>query len=228
MAAAGALFSFSGAGYTKYQLRFAEGGVDMEKVKRYFQGLYEVAAAVNSARATESVLHSIVANVARTMGTKGCSLMLLTPNRKLLLHTAGFGLSTWYLRKGPVSADISISEALEGKPVAVLNATEDPMVQYREQAKREGIASILSVPMTLKKEVIGVVRVYTSEPYQFTKDDIQFVSGVANLGAIALENIRLYDSIKKDYETFREDMLRWRAALGDEWLVQESVTPSQE
>ena len=59
----------------------------------------------------------------------------------------------------------------------------------------------------LWKEIIGVIRVYTAEPRHFTNDDIYFVGAVANLGAIALENIRLYESVQKDYEEFRQDML---------------------
>ena len=201
----------------------------MEKAEsKYYQSLYEVAAAVNSTRASEAILHYIVENVTKTVGAKGCSLMLLTPDRQLLLHTAAYGLSDWYVRKGPVSTDKSISEALEGKPVAVLDATEDERIQYREQAKKEGIASILSVPMMLREEIIGVIRVYTAEPRHFTMDDIYFVGAVANLGAIALENVRLYESVQKDYEVFRRDMLEWRAALGDEWMIGESVIPTEE
>jgi len=201
----------------------------MEKTENsYYQSLYEVAAALNSAHTPESVLRSIVEMTAQAMGAKGCSLMLLTPDRKLLLHTAAYGLSDWYVRKGPVSADKSISDALEGKPVAVLDATEDERIQYREQAKKEGIASILSAPMMLREEIIGVIRIYTAEPCHFTMDDMYFVGVVANLGAIALENARLYDAVQKDYEAFRLEMLEWRAALGHEWIAQESVVPPEE
>ena len=196
--------------------------------RRYYHRLYEIAAAVNSARGHDSVLRSVVENVAKALGARGCSIMLLTPDKKLLLHTAAYGLSDWYVRKGPVSADRSISEALEGKPTSVLDATEDERIQYREQAKREGIASILSVPMMLREGIIGVIRVYTGEPRYFTDDDIYFVGAVANLGAIALENARLHDSVKKDYEELRRDVSEWRAALGWEWMAGESVTPSEE
>ena len=194
----------------------------------YYHALYEVAAAVSSAHTPDRVLQSIVESVARALDAKGCSLMLLTPDRKLLLHTAAFGLSDWYVRKGPVSADVSIAEALDRKAVAVLDATVDVRVQYREQARREGIASILSVPMMLRDEIIGVIRVYTSRPYRFTMDDTYFVGAVANLGAIALENARLYDAIRKDYDAFRREMLEWRAAMGYEWMVQESAVPKEE
>lgn len=201
----------------------------MEKTEHdYYQSLYEVAAAINSARAPDNVLHSLAEHVAKAMGAKGCSLMLLTPDREHLLHTASYGLSDWYVRKGPISADRSISEALDGKPIAVTNVADDERIQYREQALKEGIASMLSVPMMLREEIIGVIRVYTAEPYQFTMNDMFFVGVVANLGAIALENARLYESVEKDYDEFRQDMLEWRAALGHEWIAEESVVPTEE
>ena len=199
-----------------------------EREQRYYHSLYEIGAAVNSAATPESMLRSIVESVSKALEAKGCSLMLLTPDRKLLLHTAAYGLSDWYVRKGPVSADKSIAEALEGKPVSVLDAVEDDRIQYRKQAKEEGIASMLSVPVMLREEVVGVIRVYTAEPRHFTDADTYFVGAVANLGAIALENARLYDSVKKDYEALRLDLAEWGAALGYEWMAGESVLPPQE
>ncbi|MFC1979148.1 GAF domain-containing protein [Chloroflexota bacterium] len=189
----------------------------------YYQSLWIIATAINLAHPSEDIPRSVVEHVTKAMGAKGCSLMLLTPDREHLLHTASYGLSDLYIRKGPISADRSISEALEGKPVAVMNALEDDRIQYHEQAGKEGIASILSVPLMLRQEIIGAIRVYTAEPYQFTLGDEYFVGGVANLGAIALENARLYESVEKDYDEFKQDMLEWRATLGHEWVNGETV-----
>jgi len=82
--------------------------------------------------------------------------------------------------------------------------------------------------MKLRGEAIGVLRVYTAKPYRFTKDDIHFVETVTNLGAVALENLRAYDIIQKDYDTFRQEMLQWRAEMGDEWMMEEFGAPSKE
>jgi GAF domain-containing protein len=179
----------------------------MEKTEEsYYESLYEIAAALNSTMAPEAIPQSIVESLAKAMGAKGCSLMLLTPDKKTLIHTVAYGLSDWYMRKGPVSVDKSISESLEGKPVAVLDAIKDERIQYREQAKKEGIASILSVPMMLREEIIGVIRVYAADRRHFSMEDMYFVGAVANLGAIALENAKLYETLKKDYDTFRREM----------------------
>lgn len=176
----------------------------MEKTARsYYRSLYDVACAVNSAGDPDTVLRSIVEGMTGAMNARGCSLMLLTPDRKQLIHTVSCGLSEEYTRKGPVSADMSLSEALEGKPVAVHNATTDERIQYHDDARREGIASILSAPMMLRGEVVGVIRLYTSGPRWFTSDDMYFVGAVAHLGAIALDNAKRYERLEKEYHAFR-------------------------
>jgi signal transduction histidine kinase len=160
------------------------------KTQRYYRSLYEIAAVVNSVRVPQSVLDTMVKTVTEALEAKGCSIMLLSPDRKALLRTAAYGLSDQYLRKGPLSADKSVAQALEGKPVAILNAAEDERVQYREQAKQEGIASMLSAPILLKGDVVGVIRVYTAREHYFTRSQIHFVQEVANLGAIALDRAK--------------------------------------
>ncbi|MFC1957102.1 GAF domain-containing protein [Chloroflexota bacterium] len=191
------------------------------KVKRsYYESLYEVASEINSARTPEDVLGSVVEKVASGLGAKGCSIMLLTPDGKRLLHTAAYGLSDWYIRKGPYLAERSLAETLKGTPVTIADAATDERMQYPEHQTKEGVVSILSVPMMLRDEVIGVMRVYTSELRYFDTDDIYFVSAAANLGAIALENAELYEFVHKDYVTVRRELLEWRAAFGEEWIGQ--------
>jgi len=205
------------------------GAKEMAGRKRdYYESVYQITSTLNSTRDARTLLHSIVESVAKAMEAKACSLMLLTAEKDVLLHTVAYGLSDWYLRKGPVTVTTIISDVLKGRPVAVLDAATDERVVYREQARKEGIASMLSVPMKLKGEVIGVLRVYTAKPYRFTKDDIHFVDTIANLGAVALENLGAYDMLQKDYETFRGDLRQWSAALGHEWMMGETVEPPKE
>lgn len=167
------------------------------KALHYYEALYEVAGAVSSSLETEVVLRQLVEGAAKAAAAKACSLMLMSPDRNALLHVAACGLSDWYMRKGPVRVDISMADALKGKAVSVFSACEDPRIQYREQAKREGISSMLCVPVILKQQAIGVMRLYTSEPCSFDDEDIYFLVAVANLGAIALENAKLYEAIRE-------------------------------
>lgn len=173
------------------------------KAEQRFKILYEIAQELNSNLAPEEVLRTIVKTVCNAADVKGCSLMLLTPDQQQLIHTIAYGLSNWYVRKGPVRVDAAIAQALGGKPVAILDATSDPRVQYREQAKREGVVSMLSLPLMRRGEVIGIVRIYTSERREFSAQEVDFFSALANLGAIALERAELHDSIDKDLAVCR-------------------------
>jgi len=171
----------------------------MESEYRY-RTLYAIAKKLTSSLAPAEVLNTIVESITIAVGAKGCSLMLLTPDKKHLIHTISYGLSKWYLRKGPVGSDAVIEEVLKGNPVAVRDATQDPRVQYKEQAMKEGIASILSVPLMPDGEVVGIMRIYTSEQRQFSPEEVEFLGSLANLGAIALGKARLHEALGRDLE----------------------------
>lgn len=176
----------------------------MKKTKKsYYQSLYEVACTVNSAGDPDAVLQSIVESITKAMEAKGCSLMLLSPDRKHLLHIVDCGLSKGYLTKGPISADKSVAPALEGKPVAITDVATDERIQYPKQAEKEGITSILCAPMMLRGEIVGVIRIYTADKRQFDLNDMYFVGALAHLGAIALENAKRYERLEGEYMDFR-------------------------
>jgi GAF domain-containing protein len=127
-----------------------------------------------------------------------------------------------------VTISKAISEVLEGRTVFVPDVATDERVLYREQAKQEGIASMLSVPMKLRGAVVGVLRLYTAIPREFTEEETRFVETAGNLAALALERTRTYEMIQQDYEALREDMRQWQAELGNEGLMGDLVTPPEE
>ena len=106
------------------------------------------------------------------------------------------------MAKGPVDVEHSPidSEALSGTPVIIPDVSVDGRFQYKEAAKREGIVSVLCVPLEVHGKAIGVMRVYTSQQCTFLDDDIQFLTVLASLSALAIENASLYDSVKRSYD----------------------------
>ena len=121
--------------------------------------------------------------------------------RKMELEVASsVGLSDEYLNKGTVSALQSIADSLKEGPVAIYDVGDDPRIQYPEAAAKEGIASILSVPIMIGDDVIGAVRVYTAEKWEFTLDDVNFVQAMAQIAGILIEMTRLYQGQKEHIE----------------------------
>jgi two-component system, sensor histidine kinase and response regulator len=187
-----------------------------EKPIDYYRALYQIVSEISSSAAPEGVLKSIVRSTAMALGAKGCSLMLLATDGKQLIHAVSYGLSSFYIRKGPVKITPILDEALKGKSVAVDDVNADTRVQYRAQAIMEGIASILSIPIMLKGEVIGVLRIYTTEPRRFSPADMEFLNCIASFGAIALTKAREYEAKEQYYqERLKEKVAQWAELKND-------------
>jgi GAF domain-containing protein len=169
--------------------------------KDYYQALYQAALTISSSLELEQVLQSITMSVTQAMQVDACALRLLDPESGQLLLSAAYGLSQDYLEKGPVNAIKSPidGEVLQGAPVYIENVCTDPRIQYQDEMAQEGLVSILCVPLEVHGEAIGVMRVYTKTAVRFAEDDVQFLSTLASLAALSIENARLYDSIKNSY-----------------------------
>ncbi len=172
--------------------------------ERYFQILYEVVKAINSSLEPKTVFVQVVEKTSWAMNVKGCSIRLLSEDKKYLLAGASYGLSDDYMQKGKVEVSMSgiDQEVLSGKEVYISDACADNRFQYPEAARKEGICSVMAVPLNLQEhgEVIGVLRAYTSTKREFSPEEIKFLSAMANLSAIAIKNAMIHDKLKYEYE----------------------------
>ncbi len=176
--------------------------------KRYRTDTFEeIKTAIGSTLNLKEVLVLIVQGMVKVMKVKGSTLSLLDKNREKLRVFAYAGLSKNYVDKGPLDSSRSIGETiLDGKHTWVKDAVTDPRVQYPKEAMREGIASILSVPLIVRNKVIGCLRVYTGEEREFSEEELKFLYGFAEQVAMAVENARSYEDVKDEYEALRDDL----------------------
>ncbi len=164
------------------------------KERLYLHSFQEIAKALSSHLAVNDVLETIVREITQTMNLKGATIRLVNPKTNTLELAAAVGLSEKYLQKGAVGLDKSVTEALTGRPVAIFDATNDPRMQYPKEAQAEGIASLAAIPMMFRGKVNGVLRLVTAEPHEFTMDEVDFASAVAELGAQLISNARIFEA----------------------------------
>ncbi|MBW2589787.1 MAG: GAF domain-containing protein, partial [Deltaproteobacteria bacterium] len=131
----------------------------MKKQTINYETLLKITGAISATRDPEDVVVLTVESVKTAMDLKGCALFLINRKTDELKVAGSYGLSQNYLDKGPISSLQSIAESFNEGPVAIYDVTDDPRIQYPEEAKIEGISSILSVPITLHDRVIGALRV---------------------------------------------------------------------
>jgi GAF domain-containing protein len=174
-----------------------------DRGKDYFHDLYEICAAINSSLETQFLMKKIAEQITASMRAKACSIRLLDASGEALDSRISFGLSEGYLHKGKVlikKSQIDVEVLSSGKPVHIDDISTDKRWQYPEAAKSEGLASVLIAPLKVEGQCIGVVRVYTGQKQQFSEEDRNFLMAVAHLAAVSIENARLHQALKADYE----------------------------
>ena len=179
------------------------------KELRYLKLFIGVCKSINSSLNLKEVLDLITKNLVKVSDVKACTVFILDRRSAKLEVGATYGLSNTYLQKGKLDADKSIADSLSGSPVMVYDVQNDPRIQYPEEARRERICSILSVPITVRGKAIGVLRTYTSRLHKFSDDEIEFIAGLAEMGGIAIVNARMYEQLKEESQTLMHDTWEW-------------------
>ncbi len=157
----------------------------LSKEKSYYKAVRRVVGVVNSAATLKEKLDAIVRGTTRSMKV-GASLLLLDSNGRKLIHSYTRGLPQCYLRKGVLDAEKSLSEVIMGQPVIITEVDKDDRVQYPELATKAGIASIMGIPVMFSGKAVGSLRIYSKERSEFSHQDINFATTMANLIALAL------------------------------------------
>lgn len=168
--------------------------------------LTKISDAVTSDLYLEDILKLIVTVTAEVMNSNICSLMLLDKATNELVVKATQSVSEAYNKKpnAKLGEGIAGIAAKESRPIAVLDVRKDKRYLNQDIAKREHLCSLLSVPLIVKGNVIGVVNCYTAKPHEFSPSEISMIKSIANQAAIVIENFRLVvesQVIKEELET---------------------------
>lgn len=189
----------------------SHGAAVITNARRYkrLKSLNAIGKTITSQLDLKNILDSVCRNATDDISAKGAAIMLSNRDTDRIEVVSTYGLSPSFIQKGPIQVDKSIAECFDGKIVVIRNAARDKRLQYPAAAGREGIVSIICIPLKLKESAIGALRVYTAFPYEPDREDLEFLGILAEFGAVAIENARLYEHIKRDYEDLTKDVWKW-------------------
>lgn len=160
---------------------------------KQLEAISNVSKMITSNLYLEEILRLTVTVTAEIMNSKICSLMLIDEKTSELVLKATQSMSDVYNKKPnlKIGEGIAGKVALQNKPMSVHDLSNEPEYKYKAIAAKEGLRSLLSVPLAVKGRVIGVLNNYTSAPHKFTNDEINILTTVANQAAIVIENAEL-------------------------------------
>ena len=178
------------------------------------EALFTIGAEISSTLQLEEVLQRIVAHARRLMAARVSSILLLDPEEGTLRPAATEGASEAYLAQPAREVATSLTgEVIKtGRPLYTPDVRTETRYRVADLARREGLCSLLSVPLRARSAIIGVLNVYTTQPRCFEDSDVRLLTLLASQSAIAIENATLHREEMQAREQLRQS--EKLAALG--------------
>lgn len=150
---------------------------------------------ISGANHLEEMADQLTQLLVGSLGIKGASIFILNPELEALELVSSTGLSLDYINKGPILVDESIRFGSNREPVIIEDTATSDRLQYPEKAVQEGVRAIISYPIVVRTKIIGSLRLYHSEQWQVSADDIRFVEALSQTIGIALLCYRLASAL---------------------------------
>lgn len=192
------------------------------------KALSKISKAITSDFYLDDILRLVVTVTAEVLGSNICSLMLIDEKTKELVVRSTQSISEEYNKKTPlkIGEGIAGKVALENRALVVKDVTKEKEYKYKDIAKKEGLSSLLCVPMSVRGKVIGVINCYTPKKYNFSAEEIDVLTTIANQAAVAIENTKLLVKskvIQEELETRKRIERAKGILMRDERLTEEQA-----
>lgn len=173
-----------------------------EKLKR----LVESSVTLNASLDLNEVLERILNLAVEILDCEAASILLYRePPPHLFFAAATNPSETLFDVEVPIEGSLAGAIFRSGEPL-ILNDVQTNGRHFRLPSQKAGIevCSLLGVPMWIRERKIGVLEALNKRGPAFDEEDAVFLSVIANHAAVAIENARLYQALRRSYERLQE------------------------
>ncbi|RPI94540.1 MAG: adenylate/guanylate cyclase domain-containing protein [Chloroflexi bacterium] len=180
--------------------------IPFEQRFSHLQALAGIGQVVNSTLEVDAVLQIVMDTIVRLTGAERGFLMLRDERGEMVTRIArNWEHESINQNEFAISRTIVERVISSGEAVLTTNAQEDPRFGGHESIIAFNLRSILCVPLSVKSVLIGVI--YTDNRIRtgiFTESERDLLLDFANQAAVAIENARLFTSLKRTLEEVTE------------------------
>lgn len=175
--------------------------------REYLQGLFEISQAISQVQDPEEVLRKVMDVAVETAGAERGFLVLKEATGQLRLavshNISEEGASQ--IRRPPRSI---VNQVLEtGEPILSTDAAVDERFSASESVLDIQVRSVACVPMVVHGQVRGAIYLDSlTGTGRFNQETLLFLTAFASQAGIALENARLYASLREENRQLREQL----------------------
>jgi signal transduction histidine kinase len=141
------------------------------------------------------------------MQAKACAFFLFDPAAATLRLASFRGDPGTLTPEGdlPLRSCLSASAVRTRKPVSFANIQSTEFYDLLDLPRDPELRSVIAAPMLFEGEVLGVLVIFTDRTRVFDNDEKRLCTALASLGAVALENSRLYSRVFMSEESLRKN-----------------------
>ncbi len=189
--------------------RVSELVIPFEQQLSHLLALAGIGQVVNSTLEVDEVLQIVMDTIVRLTGAERGFLMLRderSGSGEMVIRIArNWEQESINQNEFAISRTVVQRVIDSGEAVLTTNAQEDPRFGGHESIIAFNLRSILCVPLSVKSQLIGVIyadnRIRTGI---FTESERDLLLAFANQAAVAIENARLFSSLKRTFEEVTE------------------------
>lgn len=178
-----------------------------------FQVLRQVSQTFRATFDKDTLLQLIVDTCLDLFDLKAVSVYLNDETKNRFVPVKQKGLSDAYLETGLTGPRVLVPLLKQEGVLHCPEATTDPRLDNHEAKKKEGIASMLIVPIKVMDRFVGIMTLYKAEPYEFPSEAIELVTALAEQAGQALEHARLVGWLRRNNRIIRDFTARINASL---------------
>lgn len=167
--------------------------------KHQLSALTEISQVVNSSLDLDYVLQVVMDTIIRLTQAERGFLMLRDDCGELVIRIArNWEHESVNSSEQALSRTVVNQVAIDGVPILSTNAQQDPRFSEQDSIIAKNLRSILCVPLRVKSDITGVI--YADNRIQsdlFSDYDLELLAAFANEAAVAIENARLFASVRQ-------------------------------
>jgi two-component system NtrC family sensor kinase len=167
------------------------------KEQEYLQVFQKVTRLISMVLDPQQVMDTVVHRLPTLLDVDAATIRLLDSSTNTFVLGAAQGVSDEYLSRAAIDSEEAMAMIMSGHPVTTTELTSEEMA-------REGIVSILSLPITFQGHIMGIMRLLTRKARIFSTTDISFSMALAEQIGVAISNARLFSEMENQVDFLQE------------------------
>ncbi|NPV60655.1 MAG: SpoIIE family protein phosphatase [Actinobacteria bacterium] len=166
-------------------------------------GFYRVGKLITSSMELSTRLERVVEQAMELLGAERGSIMLMDEDEGDLVVRASRGLDSSRAYRVRLGEGIAGWVAEHGEPLVL----QDVVADRRFRGTDPSLKSALAVPLSVGGRIIGVLNVSTARRQRrFDRQDLEHLTSFADMAAVAIDNARLYEALRRDHERIDREL----------------------